>query len=88
MTAAINYGGKAMKPGQQRVLKLSFTIVALVSLLSAVNAASNAASNDSHRPTQSQQMYDYNYNNPATLTVSPGCYLPSDGCLSEYSVQN
>ena len=20
--------------------------------------------------------------------VSPGCYLPSDGCLSEYSVQN
>ena len=24
----------------------------------------------------------------ADPTVGPGCYLPSDGCLSEYSVQN
>jgi hypothetical protein len=25
---------------------------------------------------------------PVVNPVSPGCYLPSDGCLSEYSVQN
>jgi hypothetical protein len=25
---------------------------------------------------------------PMVPVVSPGCYLPSDGCLSEYSVQN
>ena len=25
---------------------------------------------------------------PVVPVVSPGCYLPSDGCLSEYSVQN
>ena len=25
---------------------------------------------------------------PVVPVVSPGCYLPSDGCLNEYSVQN
>jgi len=25
---------------------------------------------------------------PVVPVGSPGCYLPSDGCLSEYSVQN
>jgi hypothetical protein len=31
----------------------------------------------------------YNYYNYRTApAVRPGCYLPSDGCLSEFSVQN
>jgi hypothetical protein len=73
---------------QQRLLTLSSTIVALVSLLGAANAASTVASNGTVRLAQSRQMYDYNYNSPAPLEVRPGCYLPSDGCLSEDSVQN
>jgi len=67
---------------------LSSTIVGLVSLLGAANAASTVAPNGTVRLAQSRQMYDYNYNNPSPLGVRPGCYLPSDGCLSEDSVQN
>jgi hypothetical protein len=73
---------------QQRLLTLSTTIVALVSLLAGADAASTVASNGTVRLAQSRQMYDYNYNSPAPLGVRPGCYLPSDGCLSEDSVQN
>jgi hypothetical protein len=77
-----------MKITQQRLLALSSTIVALVSLFGAANAASTVASNGTVRLAQSQRMYDYNYNSPPTLGVRPGCYLPSDGCLSKDSVQN
>jgi hypothetical protein len=77
-----------MKITQQRLLTLSSTIVALVSLLGVANAASTVASNSTAPLAQSRQMYDYNYNSPPPLEVRPGCYLPSDGCLSEDSVQN
>ena len=36
---------------------------------------------------QSQPLYNY-YDYPVGPAVRLGCYLPSDGCLSEYSVQN
>ena len=36
---------------------------------------------------QSQPLYNY-YDYPEGPAVRSGCYLPSDGCLSEYSVQN
>jgi hypothetical protein len=77
-----------MKIAEQRLLTLSSTIVALVSLLGAANAMSTVTSNGTVRLAQSRQMYDYNYNSPATLGVRPGCYLPTDGCLNEDTVQN
>jgi hypothetical protein len=35
-----------------------------------------------------RQPRNYYYYYPVVSPVSLGCYLPSDGCLSEYSVQN
>ena len=73
---------------QRRLHTFDPAIVAVVSLVGGAGAASTIASDGTVLLAQSQQMYDYNYNNPATLGVRPGCYMPSDGCLSEYSVQN
>jgi hypothetical protein len=73
---------------QRRLHTFGPAIVAVVSLVGGADAASTIASDGTVLLAQSQQMYDYNYNNPATLGVRPGCYMPSDGCLSEYSVQN
>jgi hypothetical protein len=88
MTVAISRGGKAMTITPRCLLTFGPAIVAVVSLIGGADAASTIAP-DGHVPlAQSQQMYDYNYNNPATFGVRPGCYMPSDGCLSEYSVQN
>jgi hypothetical protein len=70
------------------LLTFSPAIVAVVSLVGGAHAASTIAPDGHVRLAQGQQMYDYNYNNPATFGVRPGCYMPSDGCLSEYSVQN
>jgi hypothetical protein len=68
------------------LLMSGFAILSVVAILGSANAASQ---DRGHRiqAVQSQPVYNY-YNYPAQPVVSPGCYLPSDGCLSEYSVQN
>jgi hypothetical protein len=65
-------------------------IVALGSASAQSSTRSSAATEDRLHGIQlldRQPRYDY-YNYPVAVPVSPGCYLPSDGCLSEYSVQN
>ena len=58
----------------------------------AILGSANAASQDRRHGIQvgpSQPLYNYYYNNyPVEPAASPGCYLPTDGCPSEYSVQN
>ena len=66
------------------------TILLVVVALSGASAQSSTRSSAAteHRLHGIQPpLYDY-YNHPVAVPVSPGCYLPSDGCLSEYSVQN
>jgi hypothetical protein len=77
-----------MTSTQRCLLTFGPAIVAVVSLVGTADAASTITSDGHVLLGQSQQMYDYNYNNPPTFGVRPGCYMPSDGCLSEYSVQN
>jgi hypothetical protein len=76
------------------LLTSGFTTLIFVAVLGSAGAApstgSSAGTQDRTRGVQlvqSQPVYDY-YNYPVAAPVSPGCYLPSDGCLSEYSVQN
>ena len=69
-----------------------FAFLSVVAVLGGASAQSSTSSNarTQGRPhglqLDRQRLYDYYY--PVVLPVSPGCYLPSDGCLSEYSVQN
>ena len=80
---------------QRCLLTSGFTIFSVVVVLGGASAASSTKSSavTQHRPhgiqvLHRQPLYNY-YNYPvAPVTPRPGCYLPSDGCLSEYSVQN
>ena len=83
-----------MTPNHKCLLTFGFTILSVVVVLGAANAASSTrwstvAQDRAHRiqVLHGQRLYNY-YNYPAAPAVRPGCYLPSDGCLSEYSVQN
>lgn len=76
------------------LLTSGFTILSVVVLFGTANAASSTRSSSvtidrAHRiqVQHLQPLYNY-YNYQAVPAVRPGCYLPSDGCLSEYSVQN
>jgi hypothetical protein len=80
---------------KHRCLLISgFTILSVVVALGSASAQSSTRSSAgtqdrSHgiQMMQSQPVYDY-YNYPVAAPLIPGCYMPSDGCLSEYSVQN
>ena len=73
------------------LLITGFTILSVVAALGDASAASSTRSSvvraNGLQLAQSQPVYNY-YNYPVEQVVRPGCYLPSDGCLSEYSVQN
>jgi hypothetical protein len=76
------------------LLRSGFTILSVVVLLGTANAASSTRSSAvtqdrAHRShvLHRQPLYNY-YNYQTAPAVRPGCYLPSDGCLSEFSVQN
>ena len=76
------------------LLMSGVTILSVVVVLGGASAQSStrssAAAQDRLHGIQlldRQTLYDY-YNYPVAVPVGPGCYLPSDGCLSEYSVQN
>ena len=74
------------------LLTSGFAILSVVAVLGGASAQSSTSSNarTQGRPhgvqLDRQRLYDYYY--PVVSPVSQGCYLPSDGCLSEYSVQN
>jgi hypothetical protein len=68
------------------LLTSAFAILLVVVTLGSANAASQVRGHGSQL-AQNQPLYNY-YNYAAQSAASPGCYLPSDGCLSEYSVQN
>jgi hypothetical protein len=72
-------------------LASGFVILAVVATLGIANAASSPRSSTTRandaQLAQGQPVYNY-YNYPVEQVERPGCYLPSDGCLSEYSVQN
>ena len=67
------------------LLTSGFAILSVVAVLGGASAQSSTSSN-ARTQGRPQPLYDYYY--PVVSPVSPGCYLPSDGCLSEYSVQN
>jgi hypothetical protein len=75
------------------LLTSGLAILSVVVVLGGASAQSSTRSStgtqDRHgiRVLDRQPLYDY-YNYPVAPVVSPGCYMPSDGCLSEYSVQN
>jgi hypothetical protein len=83
-----------MTLNQRCLLTFGFTILSLVVLLGTGNAGSSTRSSAvtldrAHRiqVLHRQPLYNY-YNYQAAPAVRPGCYLPTDGCLSEYTVQN
>ena len=76
------------------LLASGFLIFSVVVVFGGASAASStrASAITQNRPHRiqvlhRQPLYNY-YNHPEAPVVRPGCYLPSDGCLSEYSVQN
>ena len=82
---------------QRCLLTSGFAILSVVVVLGGASAASSTKSSavTQHRPHGIQVLHRqplYNYYNypvaPVVSVVRPGCYLPSDGCPSEYSVQN
>jgi hypothetical protein len=78
----LNYGGL-----------LTFCVAILLAIAtigsaSAAPAAQYSVTQHRHHGAQMpprHSLYNY-YTGP--VAPRPGCYLPSDGCLSEYSVQN
>jgi hypothetical protein len=76
------------------LLTSGFTVLSVVAVLGGASAQSSTRSDArTQGPPYGMQMLDrqprnYYYYYPVVSPVSPGCYLPSDGCLSEYSVQN
>ena len=66
------------------VILLAF---ATIGSASAAPAARSSAIQHRHHGAQMPHRHLYNYY-PGPGVARPGCYLPSDGCPSEYSVQN
>jgi hypothetical protein len=69
-----------------------FAILSLVAALGSTSAAPTKQSSvTQHRHHGAQMPHRhslYNYYTRPGVVARPGCYLPSDGCDSEYSVQN
>jgi hypothetical protein len=83
-----------MTIAHQCLLMSGATILSVVVVLGGASAQSSTRSSAARQDRlhgiqllDRQPLYDY-YNYPVAVPVSPGCYMPSDGCLSEYSVQN
>jgi hypothetical protein len=58
---------------------------------SAQSSTRSSAATKYHRPIQARHGLYNRYTAPVVPVapiVRPGCYLPSDGCPNEYSVQN
>ena len=79
---------------KHRILLTSgFVILSVAVLLGGASAQSSTRSSAAtkHHAIQVRHALYNRYNAPVAPVVPivrPGCYLPSDGCLNEYSVQN
>jgi hypothetical protein len=78
---------------QRLLLTCGLAILCVVVALGTASAQSSTHRSAVTRHYQVVQVRHRLYNTvpPAPVivpVVSPGCYLPSDGCLNEYSVQN
>jgi hypothetical protein len=74
-------------------LLASFVILSGVLVLGGANAQSTTRSFSAKKHYDAIQVRHPLYNSytraaPVVPVVNPGCYLPSDGCPNEYSVQN
>jgi hypothetical protein len=72
------------------LLTSGFAILAVVVALGGASAQSSTRSSAATKHHHAIQVRQYNYAPaaPVVPVVRPGCYLPSDGCPNEYSVQN
>jgi hypothetical protein len=80
------------------LLTSGFAILSVAVLLGGASAQSSTRSSATTKHHHAKQMRLYNSYNAPVAPVGPvehhrhfrslGCYLPSDGCPSEYSVQN
>ena len=74
------------------LLTSGFAILSVVVALGSASAQSStrsSAATKHHHVTQPRHaLYNYAPAVPVVPVVRPGCYLPSDGCPNEYSVQN
>ena len=74
-----------------RLLLTGFTILSVAALVGGASAQStrpSASPKLHHRVQLRHPLYNHSPVAPVVPVVSPGCYLPSDGCPNEYSVQN
>ena len=73
------------------LLTSGFVILSVAVLLGGASAQSSTRSSAATKHHQAIQVRRALYNAsvaPVVPIVRPGCYLPSDGCPNEYSVQN
>ena len=76
------------------LLTSGFAILSLVVALGSASAQSSTRSSAATKHHHAVQVRHALYNSyyapaaPVVSVVRPGCYLPSDGCPNEYSVQN
>jgi hypothetical protein len=77
------------------LLTSGFAILSVAVLLSGtLSSTRSSAATKHHRAIQVRHPLYNSYTAPVAPivpvvpVVRPGCYLPSDGCLNEYSVQN
>ena len=76
---------------KHRLLLTGFTILSVAVLVGGASAQSTRPSTSPkhhHRVQLRHTLYNRSPVAPVVPVVSPGCYLPSDGCSNEYSVQN
>jgi hypothetical protein len=79
------------------LLPSGFVILSVAVLLGGASAQSSTRSSAATKHHHAIQLRHVLYNRynapiapvaPVVPIVRPGCYLPSDGCPNEYSVQN
>jgi hypothetical protein len=72
------------------LLTSGFAILSIVMALGSASAQSSTRSSTATKHHHAIQVRHALYNSYYAVVpaVRPGCYLPSDGCPNEYSVQN
>lgn len=77
-----------MMLNRRLLLTSGFTILSVVVALGSASTQSSTRSSAVTKHQVRHALYN-SYTDPVVVpAVRPGCYLPSDGCPNEYSVQN